>query len=228
MLFYCCFSLPQINYPPIFPIIAKAQKGAGDAHWRKSWTRFQDFAPFLIASEASARHLSELAGVTYPIEPFRASIIVDGDEISAWEEETWRTVAVGADVLLTKIKECPRCTVPCRSPVTGEYLFPGSEKLKLWKTLKKAFPGKAGDAEWSTWKGVFFGVYFGHSSSGGSGGNVGKTISVGDEIVAGERTTWDAHLARSRTPWVVVFFAVLVAIVAYVFGPQSISKMLGL
>ena len=185
----------MLSYPPIFPIIEAAR---ADQRWRGNRTRFHDFAPFLVVNQASVRALSVLCDTNYPIDAFRGSIIVDGgasdgDTLEPWAEETWRKMAIG-DVAMSKIKECPRCTVPCRNPATGEYLFEGRNKLKLWATLKKEFPGKANDEEWSTWKGVFFGVYFGHNNLG-----AGKTIRVGDRLTVVEWTTWDAHIrARNR------------------------------
>ena len=98
------------------------------------------------------------------------------------------TDSVGTPVLtLHKIKECPRCTVPCRDGHSGGFVFP-TEKLMLWKVLKAAFPAKFSDPQWGTWAGAFFGVYFGHA------GVVGGTIRVGDAIVVDEKTRWDAHL----------------------------------
>ena len=81
-------------------------------------------------------------------------------------QESWtrvRLVAAGGDssLALRKIKECPRCTVPCRDGMSGGWVFP-EQKLRLWSVLKKAFPLKAIDPEWGTWAGPFFGVYFGH------------------------------------------------------------------
>ena len=213
----------MLNYPPIFPIIETAHAGQ---RWSGNRTRFHDFAPFLVVNQASVRALSVLCGVDYPADAFRSSIYVDGgasdgDALEPWAEETWRRMAIG-DVALSKIKECPRCTVPCRDPTTGEYLFAGRDKLKLWATLKKEFPGKANDEEWSTWKGVFFGVYFGHNGLG-----TGKTIRVGDRLTVTERTTWDAHIrARNRFNGAVgsvLFGAVAIAVetLAERFAPNS-------
>lgn len=168
-------------YPPIFPIIAKS-KSDPDVQQRFAGNvrQFSDFAPFLLVNQESARFLASEAGVDhYPIASFRGNIVVDTDV--AWEEETWTHVDIvscagGPPLTIRKIKECPRCTVPCRDEVTGNYLFPG-DNLKLWTTLKRVFPDKAVDADWGNWAGVFFGVYFGH------GAQTGATLRVGDRVV---------------------------------------------
>jgi hypothetical protein len=99
----------------------------------------------------------------------------------AWAEESWARIevqpaagvgAAAAPLSLTKIKECPRCTVPCRDGLSGGWILPNA-KLKLWTALKKVFPAKTADAEWGEWAGVFFGVYFGFG--GGKGGALAST-----------------------------------------------------
>ena len=48
-----------------------------------------------------------------------------------------------------------------------------------------------GDAQWGTWAGAFFGVYFGHH------GVEGAVLKVGDVIEVETWTRWDAHLKSS-------------------------------
>mmetsp|Transcript_4081 Transcript_4081/g.5012 ORF Transcript_4081/g.5012 Transcript_4081/m.5012 type:complete len:311 (+) Transcript_4081:41-973(+) len=128
------------NYPEIFPIISAAK---ADGRLGRNEKRFSDFAPLLICNRASLERVKSLGNVKdYPMESMRASIIVDSKQ--SWSEERWKYIYVQGNnkepLTLSKIKECPRCTVPCRHPKTGKYLFP--EKLLLWKVLKKAFPQK--------------------------------------------------------------------------------------
>lgn len=184
--------IEMASYPPIFPLTAQA---ANDPRFAGNTRKFADFAPFLLVNQSSADYVAQLASAnTYPIGSFRGNIVVR--TASAWEEETWARATVrspgdGALKLsLDKIKECPRCTVPCRDGFTGGWIFP-EDKLKLWKVLKKVFPGKFGDKQWGTWSGAFFGVYFGHH------GVEGAVLKVGDVIEVETWTRWDAHLKSS-------------------------------
>lgn len=188
--------LKMSDYPPIFPVLEKAKEDPEyRARFEGSQKRFADFAPLLLVSKASAEavgtHCPEKEVQSYPLQPMRANVIVEG--ATAWNEETWQRVVVrraaSGEVLTTllKIKECPRCTIPCRDQLTGGWVFPG-ESLRLWRILGKLFPRKAKDPEWGTWAGPFFGVYFGH------GGETGAEIREGDTLEVVQSCAWDAHL----------------------------------
>jgi len=184
------------DYPPIFPLIERSKTDESyKSRFSGNAKRFADFAPLHLVHKASTRWTGERThnGDTYPTRSFRGNLIVGGDA-EPWAEETWRMIQVvhkngsGIDstITLNKIKEVPRCTVPCRDQDTGEFLFP-QETLRLWKVLRKAFPAKDKDPEWGTWVGPYFGVYFGHRGQEG-------TIHVGDSIQILERCKWDDHL----------------------------------
>lgn len=210
-------------YPPIFPILEKARSDPKyAARLAGNRRRFADFAPFLLVSRASARAVAEATAVPdYPIGSFRGNVVVGGAQ--PWAEEGWARLEIrpaagsehagGAPLVLNKIKECPRCTVPCRDGATGGFVVP-SHKLRLWSSLKKLFPRKHADPEWGEWAGVYFGVYYGH------GGKAGATVSVGDSVVVLERTRWDAHLPlhwpelRARFAQAVAMPALLVLVLA--------------
>mmetsp|Transcript_41253 Transcript_41253/g.131115 ORF Transcript_41253/g.131115 Transcript_41253/m.131115 type:complete len:383 (+) Transcript_41253:88-1236(+) len=188
--------LSLASYPSIFPVIERSKS---DSDYRLRFEgnarRFADFAPLLVVSRDSARFVSERCpdgGEPYPVRSFRGNIVVEG--APAWAEETWRKIEIrGADapLVLWKLKECPRCTVPCRDQSTGGWVFP-KDALRLWKVLRKAFPGKNRDPEWGIWAGPFFGVYFGNAGQEG-------TLRVGDQIEVLETCRWDDHL-RQRLP----------------------------
>lgn len=184
--------LEMTSYPVIFPLV---QHGQGDGRFAGNERRFADFAPILLVSEASAAFVAERMGGQdkQPIGSFRGNIVVDAGK--PWDEETWDCLEVvssdGRRLPLRQIKPCARCTVPCRSESTGEFLFPPPDTLKLWKVLKEAFPAKFADPEWGSWAGGFFGVYFGH------GGREGFVLRVGDVVEVTRRKRWDAHLRRS-------------------------------
>jgi hypothetical protein len=198
------------EYPDCFPVLEKRRSSPEyAARFKGQRRRFADFAPFLLVNRASARDLAARAGVdTYPIRSFRGNIVVEAGGDGAWAEEGWSEIEIRGDaggapgraprkLRLRKIKECPRCTVPCRDETTGRFLFPGRSTL-LWKVLGRAFPRKRHDPEWGLWEGVFFGVYMGNpdvSLIDARGG--GATIAVGDEVAVTRRRPWDAHLRRT-------------------------------
>jgi hypothetical protein len=191
-------------YPPLFPLIERSKKT--DADYKKrfegNFRRLSDFSPFLLVSKASARLLSKSCDVdSYPTLSFRGNIIVDGEGLEPWAEESWAELEILSSskagdqnepgMLLHTIKACPRCTVPCRNQITGKYLFK-DEKLKLWKVLKALYPGKFNDPEWGSWAGAYMGVYMGHH------GKTGKLV-VGDKITPTKIRPWDAHLQNGMT-----------------------------
>mmetsp|Transcript_44359 Transcript_44359/g.80374 ORF Transcript_44359/g.80374 Transcript_44359/m.80374 type:complete len:396 (-) Transcript_44359:45-1232(-) len=169
-----------------------------------SYKSFADIAPLLLVNRASASFIAQQSPEAlaksddpsaYPLNCFRGNIVVEG--AGSWSEETWKRIEVccqastGA-VTLRKIKECPRCTVPCRlqsGKAPGETVCPG-KPLHLWSVLRKAFPDKNADPEWGSWAGPIFGIYFGHA------GLEGATVSVGDRIRVLEICRWDDHLRR--------------------------------
>jgi len=182
------------QYPPIFPVIERSKYDPKyKARFEGNYRRLSDFAPFLLVSKASARDLASRAQVdNYPTRSFRGNIVVDGQQLEPWAEETWSRLEISSgsssSLFLHNIKPCPRCTVPCRDQTTGNFLFP--EKLLLWKVLKATFPRKFHDPEWGSWAGAYMGVYMGHN------GEIGE-IHLGDEVKPLEINRWDAHLQRS-------------------------------
>ena len=207
-------SLAMAEYPPVFPLIERAKVDkAVRQRFHANEKRFADFAPLHLVTRESAGFVAQQCGVpSYSTRPFRANLIVAGTT-AAWDEENWKVLRLeraGHAVTLRKIKECPRCTVPCRDADTGKPIFEG-DLLKLWKVLKKAFPEKYDDPEWGSWSGAFMGVYYGHASVDGE-------IRVGDRINVIEREAWDAHLRQSdavqvrNVRWGVAVSAVLVAV----------------
>ena len=195
------------SYPQIFPLIENRSR------WKRtvglSSKRFSDFAPLLLLNRASAETLSTLVkdkrnslsdetlssvfsqesgSPHYPLMSFRGNLVVSG--AGPWAEELWGKVRItnaknpsSPVVILNKIKECPRCTIPCRDQSTGKYLFP-PKPLTLWDVLKSVFPSKATDPDWGIWAGVFFGVYMTYDAGTfkeiGEGA-VGKKVGGGSE-----------------------------------------------
>ena len=77
---------------------------------------FVDAAPVHLVSAASHRFLVADAREPFPIERFRANLVVDGSE--PWEEDTWQHVLIGtAD--LRVVMPWPRCAMPQIDQDTG-------------------------------------------------------------------------------------------------------------
>ena len=194
------------DYPPIFSLIKKRDADVPGGKYARRFENnrctFYDFAPFLLINEDTVRDAARRMGLAeYPTAPFRASITVAGGG-KAYAEETWGEFRLSNGLRMIKIKECPRCHVPCIDQKTGGWQLKKRPFL-FTKALKAAFPDKAMDPEWEnteliadkgSWaNAVAFGVYFGH------GGAKGR-ISVGDTIQVVERTSWNAHLGPAYYP----------------------------
>jgi hypothetical protein len=202
-------------YPPIFPLIEKSKTDSNyKARFAGNYRRLSDFAPFLLVSEASAKFLGRACdmkenGGDYPTTSFRGNIIVSGESLGPWEEESWAQLEIVSDndttLVLHTIKQCPRCTVPCRDQArTGAWLFK-NEQLKLWKVLKALYPRKFSDPEWGSWAGAFMGTYLGHN------GMTGK-IAVGDTIHPTKIVAWDSHLKSEELGKWIKIGGVIVAV----------------
>jgi hypothetical protein len=199
-------------YPPILPLIERAKTNPEyKARFEGNYRRLSDFAPFLLVSQSSARDIASKGNISeYPVTSFRGNIIVDGDRLQPWDEETWATLNISSTsgahepLRLHTIKQCPRCTAPCRDQTTGQFLYK-DDKFKLWKVLKAVSPLKFIDPEWGSWAGVFMGVYMGHNGVEGN-------IMVGDVITPTKIVPWDAHLQPEFERKVLMMVGVGVAI----------------
>jgi uncharacterized protein YcbX len=204
------------KYPPIFPLIEKSKTNAAyKKRFEGNYRRLSDFAPFLLVSESSARFLVKQCEVDeYPTRSFRGNIVVDGKGLEPWAEETWAKLEISSEkhdtLVLHTIKQCPRCTVPCRDQTTGKFLFQ-ADPLKLWKVLKAIYPRKFHDPEWGSWAGAIMGVYMGHN------GKEGK-LMVGDIITPIEIVPWDAHLQKELTTKVLMILAIILGIVGIIIA----------
>ena len=157
----------------------------GDARGQDT-VRFQDFAPFLVTTEASLAALNDAIAASdkkpreytesYPMAPFRPSIVLSGAG-EAWSEERWARFTSSEGVPFRRLKPCPRCTVPRRDQTTGGFivkaypLLPTAVMSKAWPEKRNGYP------EWGSWQGPIFGTYYSH---GGCGGvlRVGEALSV--------------------------------------------------
>ena len=132
---------------------------------------FVDAAPVHLISAASYRFLLDDAREPFPIERFRPNLVVDGCE--PWEEDTWRSVSIGA-VDLRVVMPWPRCAMPQIDQDTGARHREPAVVLKRhrWCTDASSLPESlrpllAGNA--------LFGV-------AASIAPAGATITVGDPV----------------------------------------------
>ena len=138
--------------------------------------QFADFGPFLLTSAASLSDLSREIGDEHPMSAFRPNIVVAGEGLAPWEEDTWKSLNIGEEASFRVLKSCPRCTVPARNQKSGDWQYPTKgEKLKVQKALRKMFPEKTVDDEWGAeWQGPMFGVHVAVDFE--------ARISVGDKV----------------------------------------------
>ncbi len=91
---------------------------------------FADAFPVLIASTSSLDDLNAKLGSPVPMNRFRPSVVVRG--APAWDEDTWRVVAVGGATMRV-VKTCGRCTVITVDQDTGQR---GAEPLRTLATFR--------------------------------------------------------------------------------------------
>ncbi|KAH8651898.1 hypothetical protein BGZ60DRAFT_436470 [Tricladium varicosporioides] len=147
---------------------------------------FSDTAALLVVSEASLRDLHPRIGEDVILEKFRPNIVVDGDELSEWDEDFWGELLIGENeerVILTS--NCARCVsinVDLEKGVMGE-----GESGKLLKKLMKDRRVDKG----KKWEPIF--GRYGFPMHEGD-------INVGDEVVVSktneERTVWNGIVPR--------------------------------
>lgn len=125
--------------------------GAYELLGRKEFVNFPDVLPIQVASETSLRELnsrlSSSGSDEITVERFRPNVIVDSDNLEAWEEDEWRTLRInppktylGSLSTITGIKNeaididvvarCARCQVPNVNPDTAI-----KNKKEPWTTL---------------------------------------------------------------------------------------------
>jgi uncharacterized protein len=172
---------------------------------------FADGYPVLLASEASLRDLNHrivtreatfeskdrnekdpFIGLEHPMTRFRPNIVVDGENLVAWEEDSWAIFAVrqrtNADNVLKPIfvrglKRCARCMVTTTDQQTG---LRGTgdcearEPLATLSTFRRSV---------SVFGGIMFGinVLFEWREIGMRKERHDRVVSVGDEVVVIER-----------------------------------------
>lgn len=85
---------------------------------------FADGYPLLVANQASLDELNAQlrakGRASVPMDRFRPNIVLDGDDLGAYEEDHAALLARGGDVRLALVKPCTRCSIPDVDQATGQ------------------------------------------------------------------------------------------------------------
>ncbi|CAM3710798.1 MOSC domain-containing protein [Bordetella sputigena] len=84
---------------------------------------FADGYPVLIVNQASLDELNQRLRAKgrdpIPMDRFRPNIVLDGDDLGAYEEDHIALFARGDDIRLAVVKPCTRCSIPDVDQATG-------------------------------------------------------------------------------------------------------------
>jgi len=191
---------------------------------------FADVAPLNVASEASFEDLQRKLGQlrnppkqeeidSYSLKAFRPNVVVAGEDLEPFAEETWKLFSIG-NTPCRLLKPCPRCSVPARDWLTGEFHFSAPKRLRPQSALREFWPEKCIDPEWEEeWQGPMFSVHVAPSLDPKALKEGGVWLQVGDEVTVLEvmpaSTTWWHHLPGAM---VVMVALLLWALFASSFG----------
>lgn len=73
--------------------------------------QFADGFPLLMASAASLDLLNEFSDTPLAMNRFRPNVVVDGPTLEPYDEDYWRTIALG-DLRAFVVRACARCPMP--------------------------------------------------------------------------------------------------------------------
>lgn len=103
-------------------------------------TSFSDAYPFLLVSEASLGELSDKTGKELEVSRFRPNIVVSGEGLKPFLEDSWKKLAIGEKATFEIPKSCIRCKVVTVDPSTGvlDEKNQPTEALKTFRSFRKA------------------------------------------------------------------------------------------
>jgi uncharacterized protein YcbX len=134
---------------------------------------FADANSMLLASEPSLARLNEELEEPVPMSRFRPNIVVDGDELTPYDEDYWIKLEIGCLGAFV-VKPCARCVIPDidqETAVTG-------------KAVRRALSTRSGVSAYDySQQGVFFAQNLNHAYE------PGVKVSVGDAVRVIERGT---------------------------------------
>lgn len=99
---------------------------------------FADVTPYMLTTEPSMKDLNIKLpfGMEIDHRSFRPSFVVDGPDLSAWEEDCWTGKLRIGEVVFTYNKPCVRCIGTKVKPDSGT-LYEDHEPLKTLKTFRQ-------------------------------------------------------------------------------------------
>lgn len=94
---------------------------------------YSDLSSYLLINQASVNELSNrIPKENISTLNFRPNIVIEGENLRAYEEDNWKWVKIG-DVILYKVRPCTRCVFTTINPETGIK----SEFNEPLKTMRK-------------------------------------------------------------------------------------------
>jgi uncharacterized protein YcbX len=152
-------------------------------------TAFADGYSMLLTSQKSLEELSQApqlqAGYPdgLPMERFRPNIVINGEDLKAYDEDYWRFVRFAGNLGAHVVKPCDRCPIPDTDQKTGKI---GKEVRQALAQTRKGISVVADS------KGVFFGQNLNHTGPG-------NVLKVGAPLTVIERAS-EPNVILSGTP----------------------------
>lgn len=134
---------------------------------------FADGYSITLASQSSLGAFNELLEEPVPMDRFRPNIVVVGDDLEPYDEDYWRTIAVG-EMSAHVVRACARCEIPDTNQVSGERGRQVRSALTRHRRGVDSTDPKAS-------KGMFFMQNLTHEF------RPGMTVYVGDELIVEEQ-----------------------------------------
>jgi uncharacterized protein YcbX len=143
---------------------------------------FADGHPLLLATEPSLARLNAEMEESVPMDRFRPNIVVDGEELAAYDEDFWMRIRVG-ELEAYVVKASDRCVIPDvdqRTALTG-------------KAVRRALTTRRGvNAHDDSNTGVFFAQNLNHVY------RPGLRVRLGDRLQVLERGSAANVVLRTR------------------------------
>jgi uncharacterized protein len=129
---------------------------------------FADANSMLLASERSLAELNEELEEPVPMTRFRPNIVVDGDDLPAYDEDYWIRLRIGSLAAFVA-KACDRCVIP---DIDQDTAMTGKAVRRALRTRKGV------NARDHSQKGVFFAQNLNHVYEPGVKLRVGDPVRV--------------------------------------------------
>ena len=101
---------------------------------------YADVTPYMVTTDPSLLDLNSRlpAHIASQVsqETFRPNMVVDGPDLSAWQEDTWVGELRLGEAVLTYSKDCTRCSATRINPATGE-LYPDCQPLAALREFRQ-------------------------------------------------------------------------------------------